>query len=436
MLITNAGIITGNKENPFISDGAIAIEGTRIVEVGKSDELIGKYDSHEILDAKGSIITPGLVNAHMHLYSSLARGMPYPIEAPKNFVEILEKIWWKLDKALTLDDVRLSAMVGLMESAKWGVTTVIDHHSSPNAISGSLNLIADALKEVGMRGVLCYEVSDRDGASSRDEAIKENSDFLDSLNAKSGDLAGLFGLHASFTLSDEALDAALEANDGHGFHIHVGEDRFDLEDSIRKNNVGVVQRLSEKGILTEKSIAAHCVYIVEGDTELLKESGVLVTHQPQSNANNGVGRAGIPDLLKKGVRVALGTDSYTHNILEEAHFALLNHDTQNNGPLNIDDLKLILSENACAASGYLSVKLGISEEGAEADILMYDYDSPTPVNSENAYAHLFYGLRGEHPKNVIAKGEFIVKDFILTNVNEETILERSRKASKELWDRL
>ena len=436
MLITNAGIITGNKENPFISDGAIAIEGTRIVEVGKSDELIGKYDSHEILDAKGSIITPGLVNAHMHLYSSLARGMPYPIEAPKNFVEILEKIWWKLDKALTLDDVRLSAMVGLMESAKWGVTTVIDHHSSPNAISGSLNLIADALKEVGMRGVLCYEVSDRDGASSRDEAIKENSDFLDSLNAKSGDLAGLFGLHASFTLSDEALDAALEANDGHGFHIHVGEDRFDLEDAIRKNNVGVVQRLSEKEILTEKSIAAHCVYIVEGDTELLKESGVLVTHQPQSNANNGVGRAGIPDLLKKGVRVALGTDSYTHNILEEAHLALLNHDTQNNGPLNIDDLKLILSENACAASGYLNVKLGIIEAGAEADILMYDYDSPTPVNSENAYAHLFYGLRGEHPKNVIAKGEFIVKDFILTNVNEETILERSRKASKELWDRL
>ena len=436
MLITNAGIITGNNENPFISDGAIAIEGTRIIEVGKSAELIGKYDSHEILDAKEGILTPGLVNAHMHLYSSLARGMPYPIEAPKNFVEILEKIWWKLDKALTLDDVRLSAMVGLMESAKWGVTTVIDHHSSPNAISGSLNLIADALKEVGMRGVLCYEVSDRDGASSRDKAIKENADFLDSLNAKSGDLAGLFGLHASFTLSDEALDAALEANDGHGFHIHVGEDRFDLEDSIRKNNVGVVQRLSEKGILTEKSIAAHCVYIVEGDTELLKESGVLVTHQPQSNANNGVGRAGIPDLLKKGVRVALGTDSYTHNILEEAHFALLNHDTQNNGPLNIDDLKLILSENACAASGYLNVKLGIIEAGAEADILMYDYDSPTPVNSENAYAHLFYGLRGEHPKNVIAKGEFIVKDFILTNVNEETILERSRKASKELWDRL
>ncbi|TFB12170.1 putative aminohydrolase SsnA [Candidatus Marinimicrobia bacterium MT.SAG.3] len=436
MLITNAGIITGNIDNPFISDGAITIEGTRIVEVGESAELTGKYDSHEILYAKGSIVTPGLVNAHMHLYSSLARGMPYPKEAPKNFVEILEKIWWKLDKALTLDDVQLSAMVGLMESAKWGVTTVIDHHSSPNAISGSLNLIGDALKEVGLRGVLCYEVSDRDGASSRDKAIKENADFLDALNAKSGDLAGLFGLHASFTLSDDALDAALEANSGHGFHIHVGEDRFDLEDAIRKNNVGVVQRLSEKGILTEKSIAAHCVYIVEGDTELLNESGVLVTHQPQSNANNGVGRAGIPDLLKKGVRVALGTDSYTHNILEEAHFALLNHDTQNNGPLNIDDLKLILSENACAASGYLNVKLGIIEAGAEADILMYDYDSPTPMNSENIYSHLFYGLRGEHPKNVIAKGEFIVKDFILTKVNEETVLERSRKASKELWDRL
>ena len=153
-----------------------------------------------------------------------------------------------------------------------------------------------------------------------------------------------------------------------------------MQYSIRKYNVGVVQRLSEKGLLSEKSIAAHCVYLVDGDVELLKKSGALVTHQPQSNANNGVGRAGVPDLLKNGVRIALGTDSYTNNILEEAHFALLNHDKQNNGPLNVDDLRMILSENACAVSGYLGVKLGIIKAGAEADILMYDYDSPTPVN--------------------------------------------------------
>ncbi|MCH7955311.1 MAG: putative aminohydrolase SsnA [Candidatus Marinimicrobia bacterium] len=436
MLITNAALITGDSLNPFIPDGAMVIEGAKIKEVGKTAELIEKYKENEVLDAKGAVVTPGLVNAHMHLYSSFARGMPYPKEAPENFVEILEKVWWKLDKALTPDDVYLSAMVGLMESAKWGVTTVIDHHSSPNAISGSLNLISDALKEVGMRGVLCYEVSDRDGDTSREAGIKENAGFIDSVNGKSDDLAGLFGLHASFTLSDKSLDSALEANGGNGFHIHVGEDRFDLEDSIRKYNVGVVQRLSEKGLLSEKSIAAHCVYLVDGDVELLKKSGALVTHQPQSNANNGVGRAGVPDLLKNGVRVALGTDSYTNNILEEAHFALLNHDKQNNGPLNVDDLRMILSENACAVSGYLGVKLGIIKAGAEADILMYDYDSPTPVNSENAYAHLFYGLRGEHPRNVMIKGEFIVKDYNLVNINEEEILKKSRRASKELWERI
>ena len=436
MLITNAAIITGDSLNPFISDGAIALEGAKIAEVGKTSELKEKYKKVEVLDAKGGIVMPGLVNAHMHLYSSLARGMPYPEDTPENFVEILEKIWWKLDKALTPDDVYLSAIVGLMESAKWGVTTVIDHHSSPNAISGSLNLISDAVKEVGMRGVLCYEVSDRDGDSSRDAGIKENIDFIGSLKGKSDDLAGLFGLHASFTLSAESLDAALEANGGNGFHIHVGEDRFDLEDAIRKYDVGVVQRLSENGILNEKSIAAHCVYLVEGDIGLLKKSGVLVTHQPQSNANNGVGRAGVPDLMKSGVRVALGTDSYTNNILEEAHFALLNHDKQNNGPLTVQDIALIISENACAASGYLGVKLGIIEAGAEADILMYEYDSPTQLNSENAYAHLFYGLRGEHPENVIAKGEFIVKDYVLTNIKKEEISERSRRASKKLWDRI
>ena len=437
MLITNAGIITGDSLNPFISDGAIVLEGAKITEVGKTADLIDKYKNKEVLDAMGGIVSPGLINAHMHLYSSLARGMPYPKETPKNFVEILEKVWWKLDKALTLDDVYLSAMVGLIESAKWGVTTVIDHHSSPNAIKGSLNLISGALREVGMRGILCYEVSDRDGESSRDEGIRENTDFINSVNGKkSDDLVGLFGLHASFTLSDESLDAVSEANNSHGFHIHVGEDRFDLDDSIRKYNVGVVQRLTEKGILTDKSIAAHCVYLVEGDTELLKESGVLVTHQPQSNANNGVGRAGVPVLMNDGVRMALGTDSYTYNILEEAHFALLNHDSINNGPLSVDNLRLILSENACAASGYLGVKLGIIEAGAEADILMYDYDSPTSINPENAYAHLFYGLRGQHPKNVIAKGDIIVTDYDLTKISEKELLQKSRTASKELWERL
>ena len=158
MLITNAALITGDTLNPFISDCAIALEGAKIAEVGKTSELKEKYKNKEVLDAKGGIIMPGLVNAHMHLYSSLARGMPFPKETPENFVEILEKIWWKLDKALTPDDLYLSAMVGLMESAKWGVTTVIDHHSSPNAISGSLNLISDAVKEVGMRGVWGKEV--------------------------------------------------------------------------------------------------------------------------------------------------------------------------------------------------------------------------------------------------------------------------------------
>ena len=436
ILIVNAEIVTGDKQNPFISGGAIAIEGSKIVEVGNSTDIKPNYPDAEIIDAQGGMVTPGHVNAHMHLYSSLARGMPVPAETPKNFVDILEKVWWRLDKALTSGDVYLSAMVGLMDSAKAGVTTVIDHHSSPNAITGSLSTISKAISETGLRGILCYEVSDRDGIERRDEGIRENADFIDSSDTESGDSAGLFGLHASFTLSDESLDAALEANGDKGFHIHVAEDRADLDDARQKQNMSVVERLTAKGILNENSIAAHCVHLEDGDVGLLKESGVMVTHQPLSNANNAVGRAGIPNLLKEKVRVALGTDSYTHNMLEEAHFALLNHDAENGGPLSVSDVNLMLSENACAASGYLGVKLGLIAKGYEADFAIYDYSPPTPVSETNFNSHIFYGLRSILPKSVFAKGEKIVDDYKMTKVNEEEIYEKSRKAAKALWDRI
>ncbi|MCH7495105.1 MAG: putative aminohydrolase SsnA [Candidatus Marinimicrobia bacterium] len=436
ILIVNAEIVTGDKQNPFISGGAIAIEGTKIVKVGSTSGMKPNYPDAELFDAQGGMLTPGHVNAHMHLYSSLARGMPPPEETPKNFVEILEKVWWRLDTALTSEDVYLSAMVGLMESAKAGVTTVIDHHSSPNAITGSLSTISKAVRETGLRGILCYEVSDRDGAEKRDEGIKENADFINSNLSESDDSAGLFGLHASFTLSDESLDASLEANGDKGFHIHVAEDRADLDDARQKYNMSTVERLTAKGILNEKSIAAHCVHLEDGDVGLLKDSGVMVTHQPLSNANNAVGRAEIPNLLKEKVRVALGTDSYTHNMLEEAHFALLNHDAENGGPLSVSDVTLMLSENACAASGYLGVKLGLIAEGYEADFAIYDYSPPTPVSKTNINSHIFYGLRSILPKSVFAKGEKIVDDYKMTKVNEEEIYEKSRRAAKALWDRI
>ncbi|MCH8929127.1 MAG: putative aminohydrolase SsnA [Candidatus Marinimicrobia bacterium] len=436
MLIVNTTIITGDANRPLIQDGAIAIEGTKIAAVGNLSDLKDKYPELEEFDAKGSVIAPGLVNAHMHLYSSLARGMPPPSSQPKNFVEVLEKIWWRLDKALNMEDLYLSAMVGLIESAKAGVTTVIDHHSSPNAIGGSLTTIANAVGEVGMRGVLCYEVSDRDGEKKRDEGIKENSDFITASKNNSGSCAGIFGLHASFTLSDATLKSAVEANNGKRFHIHVGEDAADIKDSLDKYGVSVVKRLTSLGILNSDSIAAHCVHLAEGDLRLLKESGVLVTHQPQSNANNAVGRAPIPELVKAGVKVGLGTDSYTYNLLEEAHFALLNHNKSNGGPLSINNLNQMLSENAKAASAYLGVKLGTITEGAEADLALYNYNSPTPLTEDNVSSHRYYGLRSMSPHSVISGGELIVEDYRMTKLKEDDIMNNSRKAASALWGRM
>ena len=206
LLIGNGSVITRNPSHPYLQEGCVAVRENKIVEIGTTMDLREKYPEASFLDAQGRVIMPGLINTHMHCYSSFARGMDLKAQSPHEFNEILERLWWRLDKTLTMEDVYYSAAVAMIDCIKNGATTIFDHHASPNCVTGSLFRMAEAASELGIRTCLCYEVSDRDGAQVAQQGIEENADYISRCKKERNSMRrGLFGLHASFTLNDTLL---------------------------------------------------------------------------------------------------------------------------------------------------------------------------------------------------------------------------------------
>ncbi len=441
MLITNAKLITWGDDNQIIENGAIKLEGDKIVEIGDSAKLSKKYAQDKKLDARGQYAMPGNICAHTHFYGAFARGMAIPGAPPKDFPDILERLWWKLDKALTTDDVRYSALVCLVDAVKHGTTTLIDHHASPFAIDGSLDVIADAVTQAGLRACLCYEVSDRDGKAKMRAGIKENVRFIKKARAaKNPNLAGTFGLHASLSLSDESLDecaAALPA-DG-GFHIHVAEHEADEYDSLQKYGMRTVDRLHKRGILGARSIAAHCVHIDQREADLLHETGTWVTHQPRSNMNNAVGAADIEGLMRLGVKVCLGNDGFSNAMWEEWKATYLYHkaahrDPRRAGGYAITDMA-IKNNAALAGMFFPSAKIGALEAGAFADIIFVDYHPITPMSTGNLPWHILFGFEPSMVTMTMCAGKVLMQDRKLLFLDEAEITAKSRELAAKCWKR-
>ncbi|HRE48037.1 MAG TPA: amidohydrolase family protein, partial [Aggregatilineales bacterium] len=319
LLLTNATILNWSPR-VVLPNQAILIREGRIAKIGDSESLTANEGGLPIYDCEGALVLPGAICAHTHFYGAFARGMAIPGVPPRDFPEILRRLWWGLDRALTLDDVRYSALLCLIDAIHGGTTTLIDHHASPNAIDGSLSVIAAAVEEAGLRGVLCYEVTDRDGAERAQAGIAENVRFLREMERRQDDrLAATFGLHASLTLSEETLRACTTANEpfGSGFHIHLAEHEADEEDSLARSGVRTTLRLKHHRILGARTIAAHAVHVDASEVALLRETETWVTHQPRSNMNNGVGVASLDELLRAGIKVCLGNDGFSHFMIDE-----------------------------------------------------------------------------------------------------------------------
>lgn len=384
---------------------------------------------------------PGMINTHMHLYSTFARGMDSKSKPPQNFGDILEGLWWKLDKLLTIDDVYYSGLMPLIECIKTGTTTIIDHHASPMAITGSLFTLAKAAKETGIRASFCYEVSDRDGDAIAQLGIKENVDFIAACQAKPDPMvAGMFGIHASLTVSDQTLSKCCEEAKGlgAGFHIHVAEGKEDLEDSLAKYGLRVVERLEKFGVLGPKTIAVHCVHVDDHEIDLLKESNTQVVHNPESNMGNAVGLAPVLKMLSRGVKVGLGTDGYTCDMFESGKVAnvLHKHGAANPSVAWGEVPQMLYGNNPEIASGLFGGKFGELIEGAWADVIVVDYVPPTPIGPDNWSGHLLFGVSGRSVETTVINGRVRMLERKLIDIDEEAIGARSRELAQALWQRI
>ncbi|NLN70260.1 MAG: putative aminohydrolase SsnA [Chloroflexi bacterium] len=444
MLIINGKVITWGSENKVTPEGlGMLIREGVIQKIAPQKELLKDYPEEEQLDAEGQYVMPGNICAHTHFYGAFSRGLGIPGEPASTFTEILEKLWWNLDKALDEDGVRYSALVCLVDAIKHGTTTLIDHHASPNAIEGSLNIIAEAVNQAGLRASLCYEVTDRDGAEKSEQGLQENLRFIERIQKRDPqdeNIRAHFGLHAGLTLSDKTLARVNElCPAGIGFHIHVAEGMADQIFSLETSGKRVVHRLDQFGILRRESILVHGVHLDEDEIARLAETQSWLTHQPRSNMNNAVGVAPIEDMLNAGVRVGLGNDGFSHTMWQEWKQAYLLHKLSYRDPRRMDGYTItqIAVENnaALVTEVFDGLQVGQISEGAAADLIFVDYHPFTPLTAGNLPWHILFGFQESMVTATIVAGKPLMYRRQLLTLDESAIAARAFEISLNTWKR-
>jgi len=443
LVIKNGRILTMDDTFSILDNTSILVENGIIEDIGSYDEIINdkKIDEMTDIDARGKIIMPGMICSHTHFYGAFSRGMALKDDAPANFVEILERLWWRLDRALMEKDVLYSALFCMADAIRHGTTTLIDHHASPQYIAVSLDTIEKAARIMGTRCCLCYEVTDRNGPEGAREGIEENMRFLHRVQRKeTGITRGSFGLHASLTLGDDTLrECVTEAgNIGSGFHVHVAEDRADNRDSNERYGKSVVKRFHDLGILGPKTLATHCVHVSEEDMEILAESGTQVMHNPQSNMNNAVGVARVEAMQEKDINVGMGTDGFSQDMFREMKFVYVLHKLNQEDPRRMGGdnvLRMQTHANRKIASLFWDRPLGVIEKGALADIILLDYHPLTPMTSGNLPWHMQFGMDATNVTHTIIDGKIVMEDGRIIGWNGERMAEVARELVKDVWER-
>lgn len=440
MLITNATLVTWEKPNRILPGWGIYIKDGKIADLGPDSELKTRHPHAPLLDARGQLLLPGNLCAHTHFYGAFSRGMAIPGDAPTQFSEILQKLWWPLDRSLNEEDIRYSALLCLVDAIKHGTTTLFDHHASPNAIVGSLDIIAEAVEMAGVRSCLCYEVTDRDGPERMKAGAQENVRFIEKVRGgRHPLLSAAFGLHASLTLSDKTLELCREAApDGTGFHIHLSESEDDGRAVEERAGMRPAQWLEKHGILGPNSITAHCVHLDQREREILAASGTWVTHQPRSNMNNAVGVAPVEEYLAMGIPVCLGNDGFSNAMWEEWKAAYLLHKIHHRDPRRMGGYAVVdmaIYNNAAQASHFFGQEIGKLAVGAAADLMLVDYHPPTPLTPGNLPWHILFGFRETMITTTIVNGKILMKDRELLTLDEEEIAAKARELASRAWKR-
>lgn len=436
LVVGNGKVITRNPENPFIENGAVAMKDNKICKVGSTEEIKKEYPQAEFIDAKGKIIMPAFINTHEHIYSAMARGFSIKGYNPNGFLDILDGQWWTIDRHLTLEQTKYSAVDTMISCIRNGVTTIFDHHASFGHIKDSLFTIAEVAKELGVRSCLCYEVSDRDGKEKAMEGIKENVDFIRYAQKDDTDmLAGMMGMHAQFTISDETMELAVENKpDGVGYHIHVAEGIEDLHDCLKKYGKRIVDRLMDFNILGPKTLLGHCIYINPHEMQLIKDTDTMVVHNPESNMGNACGCPPTMELVHRGILTGLGTDGYTHDMIESYKVANILHKHHLCDPNAAwsEVPEMLFKNNALIANRYFKRELGVLKEDAAADVIVMDYDPPTHLDANNINGHILFGMVGRDVVTTIGNGKVLMKDKEVKVIDVEEAMAKCREESAKL----
>lgn len=437
LVIGNGKLFTRNDAMPFVENGAVAIEGTKIAAVGETEAIKKQYGDAEFIDAKGGVIMPAFINTHEHIYSAMARGLSIKGYNPNGFLDILDGQWWTIDRHLTLEQTKYSAVETLISCIRNGVTTVFDHHASFGQIGGSLFTIADVAKELGVRACLCYEISDRDGMDKARESVKENAEFIRyALKDDTDMIAGMMGMHAQFTISDETMElAAANKPDEVGYHIHVAEGIEDLHDCLKKYGKRIVDRLMDFNILGEKTLLGHCIYINPHEMDLIKDTNTMVVHNPESNMGNACGCPPTMELVHRGILTGLGTDGYTHDMIESYKVAnvLHKHHLCDANAAWGEVPKMLFENNAAIANRYFKTPLGVLKEGAAGDVIVVDYNPPTQLDASNINGHILFGMTGRDVVTTVANGRVLMKDREIKVIDVEEAMAKCREESAKLW---
>ena len=437
LIIGNGKLFTRDESNPYVADGAVAIDGTKIAKIGTTAKIRAAYADAQYIDAKGKVIMPAFINAHEHIYSAFARGFSIKGYNPKGFLDILDGQWWTIDRHLTLEQTKYSAMETLISSIRNGVTTTFDHHASFGHITDSLFTIADAAKELGVRACLCYEVSDRDGMDKARESVMENANFIKyALKDDSDMIAGMMGMHAQFTISDETMElAAANKPDEVGYHIHVAEGIEDLHHCLKHYGKRIVDRLMDHGILGEKTLLGHCIYINPHEMELIKATDTMVVHNPESNMGNACGCPPTMELVHRGILTGLGTDGYTHDMTESFKVAnvLHKHHLCDANAAWGEVPQMLFYNNSAIANRYFKKPLGVLKEGAAGDVIVVDYDPPTYLGAENINGHILFGMTGHDVVTTVGNGKVLMQDREVKVADVEEVMAKCRESSAKLW---